>query len=165
MNEVIEVGNTIWNTETDRMIGQGSDAKVYSSTFYPHYVLIIFRESYQYKYDWYDYIDIILGQSMVEDKHVLILPKLEKVSPSPDWYSNIRLLVHKVSTLVGYEELEKHLVQNNPDGEEREWIDKMLNFLDSHRRYLGNNHIFDLSTNNIMLDGSTYIITDPFIRL
>lgn len=164
MDEVIEVGNTIWNIATDQMIGYGSDAKVYASQFYPHYVLMIFRESYQYKYDWYDYIDIILGQSRVEDKYVLILPKLEKVSLPPEWYSNIRQLVHKDSTLVGYNGLEGYLNENNPDGEEREWIEKMLEFLDLHKRYLGNNHIFDLSTHNIMMDGNTYIITDPFIR-
>lgn len=172
MIETIEVDGRIWSFNPYRADWEGSDAKVYASDDYPDVVLMIFRDYKTYKYDWYQYLDLIMGESEWKDRHVLILPKMAHIS-IPQWYGMLGYLMRGRSMQNSLYVANQYLDGIYPLHEEdqwaaddpniRKWMESFVEFLDMHPQYVDNKYFFDLHKYNIMsLDGEL-IITDPIV--
>lgn len=92
MIDIITVGNTVWNIDRRNPLGSGIDASAFESKTYPDVVLLLFSKKFEYKYDWYQYLDLIMGESEWKDRHVLILPKMAHIS-IPQWYGMLGYLM------------------------------------------------------------------------
>lgn len=184
MNE-IRVKDTIWKIGLENRSSFDKDADVYHSDDYPDLVLIIFDRSKGYKYDWYKHIDLIRGESTYENSYVLILEKLIELHDIPRWYkalddiSSIGLYHQILRPYIDVIELEtiknmgadygniervveiyEYVLSNAKkiDMDMKYWIEQLLSFFE---RYGHTNREMDLSSHNIMTDGSRYILTDP----
>lgn len=191
MIETIEVDGRIWSFNPYRADWEGSDAKVYTSDDYPDVVLMIFRDYKTYKYDWYKYLDLILGQSKFEDNYVLVLPFMEHVSPLPEWYKHLDIITYDgineaaaEAISVRYEDVPLRYAYDpysdkgadrgvetlewierygTVSGDLAYWIDKLLEFVSIHPQYNSDDYTFDLSSGNIMSYRGRDIITDPIL--
>lgn len=172
MIDIITVGNTVWNIDRRNPLGSGIDASAFESKTYPDVVLLLFSKKFEYKYDWYQYLDLIMGESEWKDRHVLILPKMAHIS-IPQWYGMLDVLMRGRSMQNSLYVANQYLDGIYPLHEEdqwaaddpniRKWMESFVEFLDMHPQYVDNKYFFDLHKYNIMsLDGEL-IITDPIV--
>lgn len=156
----ITLNGITWEVSDLTLAGEGADSRAYISRTYDDIILLIFNKRKTYKYDWLDFLDLILGESEYEDNTVLVLPMLRHVEKDPKWLDNLWDKFHRSNIKQAYPELVEYS-KSDIDPQTKYWTDKLIEFLDRYPKYKNGRYSFDIQSNNIMSRGSEILLTDP----
>lgn len=181
MGDILELNGVVWELYNYHIISDGNtDAVVYESTSHPDIVLMLINGDAQYKIDWFDYLNLILGRSRYGDKHVLILPRMIEASrqewiswmqtyyngsPEDDWIPEEYEFAFGDIEIREKLDLLELLLENeyriDVSGSDKivYWTEKILEFLDRYPEY--QSLWFDIGLNNFMVYNGDYILIDP----
>lgn len=156
----ITVNGITWEVSDYTLAGEGADARAYTSRVYDDVILLIFNKRKTYKYDWLDFLDLILGESEYEDMTVLVLPLLDHVSDDPKWFDNLWERFHRKNIKQAYPELVSY-AKSDIDPQTKYWAEKLISFLDKYPKYKNGKYSFDIQSNNILSRNGEVILYDP----
>lgn len=180
MSDSIEVNGVVWTPSWYTKLDEGSDAEIFESKEHPHLVLMIFPSRARYKYDWFDYLGLILGQSRWNNNYVIVLPRMEQVSGNQDWIDWMQFNYSGSSiedwVPVEYKRnfddpirdkipLMEFILSNqdklNVSGKQYiiYWTEKILEFISLYPRY--ENDLLDFGKSNVMVYNGKYVLIDP----